>query len=663
MIRSILYLLVGLLFAGVAFAQGELSEGTRSAYTLPDTTIYGVPDQPPAVPTVTKYGTSFNAVTEEQIERQGALDFYDALKTVPGVTFQKKNIIGGQSGASLFIRGRGASHPSPDLNIYFDDVPRSGVLYGQALADGIPVYALGGMEIYKYPQPSRFGSGYGMLNFIPKYMVNDGHEIKFGLSGGSYGTIAENLGLGYKQGKFDIYLAQSYITTDGHVDNSAADQQSYYGNIGYAINNHWSVRLLANYVSAETEAPDLPSTGARPSTGYRFDTETTLTSLTVANSYADATGYIKAYYNDTEFDIFGDKDGVEDSKQSNNLYGLRARETFSVWAGNEFIAGVDYDMINLKNEADNHATGVYREWNFPNQTIIAPYLAISQLFGSESGFHLTPSLGMRQYFHDLFDDKTSTQAGVVLGYKRTNLSLNYAQGVNYPSPVILQGALLNQSLPSTIDAESIEPEEVDHYEIALTHDMDYATFNAAYFFDDGKNRTRAYLGGAMPTSFNTSATYEVNGVELSANIYPIDSAELYAGLTWLNAEATGDDGITRDNMPYIPEFAFAAGFKWNFIDSLTLSGDYEYQHNVYAGTSTRPNVNFAELTDRDKLPELSVLNLRLEYAFSYKILQAGKVYLAVDNVLDREYAYAKDDNGANYYMPGRTFTAGMSVTF
>jgi iron complex outermembrane receptor protein len=97
--------------------QGNLSQGALTAYKPPDATItvYGVVDQAPSVPVTTRFGSQFNSVTEEQIERQDALDFYDALRNVPGVIYQKKNIIGGQTSHSLYIRGRGASHPSPDL--------------------------------------------------------------------------------------------------------------------------------------------------------------------------------------------------------------------------------------------------------------------------------------------------------------------------------------------------------------------------------------------------------------------------------------------------------------------------------------------------------------------------------------------------------------------
>ena len=655
---------------------GPLTQGSLSAYTLPSVTVYGVADQPPSVPVVTRFGTQFNVVTEEQISRQGALDFYDALRNVPGVMFQKKNIIGGQTGHSLYIRGRGASHPSPDLTILFDDVPRSGVLYGQALADGIPVYALGGMEVYKYPQPSRFGSGYGMINFIPRHMTEEGVEARVCFEGGSHGTFAENLGAGAKKGPWDIYAAQSLISTDGHVAHSDAKQESYYANLGYRLNDNWSVRFMANYVDAGTESPGNPLTGVRATD--RYDTETTLVTLSAAHEYDQASGYVKLYYNSTNFYIRGEKNGAEKSKQSNDLWGLRARETFSLWEGSEFVAGFDLDRTELTNE--NWRASGLRTWEFPNQTVFSPYVAASQLIGNEDGLHVIPSAGLRYYSHSLFKDKASPQAGLVLGYARTGLSFNYARGVNYPSPVVLQNFLTDKSLPKGFDTEKIKPEVVDHYEVALTHSWEgIAALGATYFYDRGKDRTRAYMFGRAPSEsfFNsTTARYEIEGVELSASLTPLEGLELFAGATWMDVEAKGDNGEKRGKMPYTPSFALQAGFAWNFYGNFTVSGDYRHLRDVYAATSARtanpgaPASDFGKLDKSDKLPDINVVNIRLDYGFECEPLQVreGKVFVAVDNLLDADYAYALEKNAATgqrafYYMPGITYMVGFELKF
>lgn len=688
---QLVYICGLLLMAPVVFAAGAgepepagdkersgLTQGSLSAYTLPAVTVYGVADQAPPVPVTTRFGTQYNVVKEEQIRLQDSLDFYDALRNVPGVLYQKKNIIGGQTSASLYMRGRGASHPSPDLNILFDDVPRSGVLYGQALADGIPVYALGGMEIYKYPQPSRFGSGYGMINFIPKYMTEPGWEVNIGAEGGSYGAFAQNLGLGAKYGSFDVYAAQSWLSTDGHVDHSAGHQQSYYLNTGFQAAENWSLRLMANYVEARTEAPDNPRTGLR-AYPRRYDTETTLTTLTLANEYKLASGYLKGYYNNTNFWLVGESNGNATSKQSNDLYGLRARESFWLWQGSELVAGFDLDRMDLENRQSNHLTSVKKVWDFPDITLFSPYLAFSQLWGSEAGFHVTPSAGLRYYKHSEFQNKTTPQLGLVLGYADTDLNFNYARGVNYPSPVVLQNFLENKSMPAGFDSKKIRPEVVDHYEFGLAHTWPgTASLGVTLFYDDGKDRTRAYMFGSPNPDeafFNSrAARYKIRGLELSGALNPVDNLELFAGATWLRAKATGDDGKKQDTLPYTPDFTFQAGFQWSFLEHFRFSGDYRYLHDVYAANSMRttdpsaPASNFSALTDAYRLPDLNVVNLRLDYLFDYAPLhiRQGKVWLAVNNVFNRKYAYALDSNGtdtAYYYMPGTTFMLGFDFKF
>jgi iron complex outermembrane receptor protein len=660
---------------------GKLSQGSLTAYALPEVTVYGVADQTPAVPVTTRFGNQFNTVTEEQIERQDALDFYDALRNVPGVIFQKKNIIGGQTSHSLYMRGRGTSHPSPDLNILFDDVPRSGVLYGQALADGIPVYALGGMEIYKYPQPSRFGSGYGMINFIPKYKTDNGFEASVNFEGGSYGTFGENVGVGFKKGKFDLYAAQDVLTTDGHVTHSAGKQASYYVNFGFQASEHWSIRALGNYVDARTEVPNNPLTGTRATD--RYDTITGLTTLTLGNQFFKASGYLKFYYNDTSFYIRGESNGTAQSLQSNTLYGLRGRETFSLWENSELVAGFDLDRANLQNYNISYTSPLGsnnpRTWRFPDQTIVSPYLAINQLFGSESKIHVIPSTGIRFSHNSVFADIAAPQAGLIFGYRHTDLNLNYARGVNYPSPVVLQGFLANQDLPAGFDTNKIKPETVNHYEMGLTHSLPKTfTLGGTYFYDRGKDRTRAYMYGGAPSElfFNsTTARYRIQGFELTGNVKPAAPLKVFGAVTWLRARGTGDDGVERSRMPYTPSFTLQTGFNWDFLSRFHLNGDFQHFQNMYAGTLMRtssaasPASNFSNLTDLNLLPDANVVNVRLDYDFTFKplYLERTQLFLALDNVLNCKYAYAMETNTAGskgyYYMPGTTFRLGINLNF
>jgi len=675
-------------WAGELKQEEKGSEKKEKEAALEEITVTAPPISNPMTPIDTGYGTQYNVVTEERIKEQNTLDFQSALRDVPGVMFQSKNLMGSQTSHSLYIRGRGASHPSPDIAIQFDGVPRFGALFGQVLGDGIAVPTIGGIEVYKSPQPSQFGSGYGLVNVLPKYLKEEGQEVVVDASGGSYGTFIESLSGGVKKGAYDAYASQSWASTDGHVEHSRAQQQSYYANLGYQLNRMWNVRLLANYVESQTLAPmpDVTPTATNGVTypmAERFDTKTMFTTLTLNHRYEDVSGYLKAYWNDTDFDLlqeltngqrYGSGSGGLKSRQEISLSGLRAREDLELWSGGQILAGVDLDRTSLKNTQRTYsgqAVAVInggraeRVWDFPDTTFFSPYLALSQKFGRPEGFHITPSAGFRYYHHNEFQDVSAPQAGLTAGYGHTALHVNYAKGVNYPSPVVLMNFVLTSapvSNPSQYWSE-IKPEVVDHYEIGLNHVWpEKASLGATAFYDKGKDRVQAYMFGPIPLQFNDPiGEYEIRGLELTGSATPIKNLEFTAGATWLEAKAKGNNGIERDRLPYTPSFQLQAGVNWRFLERYRLFMDLQHLQDVYSSTSARTGTfNFAELTDANKLGDSTVVNTRLSYRFDYPSLglKDSEVSLAVNNIFDQRYEYAK-----GYPMPGITVFAGFSLKF
>ncbi len=654
---------------------------------LPEITVVGTPYNP-MNPVNTLYGTQYNLVTEEQIKEQNAYDFQSTLRDVPGVMFQSKNLVGSQTSHSLYIRGRGASHPSSDISIEFDGVPRYGALFGQVLGDGIAVSTIGGIEIFKSPQPSEFGSGYASVNILPKYMTKDVQEIVHSFSGGSYATFDESISGGIKQGPYDMYVSQSWVSTDGHVYHSRAQQQNYYANTGYQISSKWNVRFLANYVKSQTLAsmPNITPTatnGVSWPGAERYDTETMLTTLTLNHQDEQFSGYLKAYLNDTKFDLLqeltngqryaGGSGGLW-SRQEIDLYGLRAKEKLHFWPGGEILVGADLDKTALKNTQRTYSglavAGVNgglaeRVWDFPDTTIFSPYLALSQIFGLPDGFHVTPSAGFRYFHHSEFKDNSAPQVGLVAGYKHTDLNINYSRGVNYPTPVVLMNMVLTSSPTSNPSQywKEIKPEIVDHYEMGLTHTWpETASLKATAFYDQGKDRVQAYMFGAIPTLFNDPiGKYEIKGLELTGSVTPVKNLEFSAGATWMEAKATGSNGIEVEQMPYTPRFALQGGATWKFLDHYKLFMDVQHFSNLYASTVSRTGTfNYTQLGDSYKLNDITLCNARLSYSFDYKRLRLNdsEIFFAVNNIFNQHYEYAR-----GYSMPGITFFGGYTVRF
>jgi outer membrane cobalamin receptor len=668
--------------AGVA----EEKEKKREHTVMEDITVIGTPYSTPATPLTTRYGTQYNLVTEEQIKEQNSQDFQSTLRDVPGVMYQSKNLMGSQTSHSLYIRGRGASHPSADFAVQFDGVPRYGGLFGQVLGDSIAVSTIGGIEIFKSPQPSQFGSGYALLNVLPKYMKEEGQEVVLDFSGGSYATFNQSLSGGVKKGAFDSYVSQSWASTEGHTDHSRAQQQNYYANIGYQINKEWSVRFLANYVDSQT-LPPMPVTPPTATNGVswpmaeRFDTETFLTTLTLNHNYGHLNGYLKAYWNDTTFDLLqeltngqryaGGTSGLW-SRQEISLYGIRAKEKLLLWQGGEVLVGVDLDKTELKNTQRTYSgqavAGINggraeRVWDFPDTTLFSPYLAISQMIGRPEGFHIIPSAGYRYFYHNEFEDKSAAQAGLVTGYGNTDLNFNYSRGVNYPTPVVLMNFVVTGSPVSNPSQywEKVNPEVVDHYEVGITHRWPHtASLGATAFYDKGKDRFQAYMFGPIPVQFNDPiGKYEIRGLELTGTVTPLKTLEFFAGATWLKAEATGSNNIERDNLPYTPSFQFQAGVKWEFLENVRLSMDMQHLRDLYQGTNSRAGTfNFSQLPSSSKLDDITLVNSRISYRFDYKPLRVNgaEIFVAVNNIFNEQYEYAK-----GYPMPGTTVFAGFSI--
>jgi iron complex outermembrane receptor protein len=629
-------------------------------------TVEGQKPQPaPVSPESDNYGAQHNVVSAEQIREQGSLDVLDALRDVPGVTFSKRNIAGTNTGTSVYVRGRGYTHPSLDTTVSFDGVPRFGLIYGQSMVDSIPVFSADSIEIYKYPQPSSFGAGYANINVSPRYMAEQGWEAEAGFSGGSFLTVGEDASFGLRKGRFDIFAAQSLVSTQGHVVHSGAYQQSYYLNLGLWINAYWNLRLLGNFVDAETLQP--PRTAQSKSDILStYKTGTFFSTATLNNEYDNAAGHIKLYYNFTDFRWLDDdvRNAGDWSRQDLNAWGLRAKEVFSFWKGSDITAGIDLDMNKTANE-DHNTVSPSVITGFPLMTLVSPYLAISQFFSLGEKFYVIPSGGLRAFIHTVWDNSLSPQAGLVFGYDSLEFNVNYARGIIYPAPANIQG-LVNSGAVDTAALKQARPETVHHIEGGVSYKWrSFAAVNASYFYDDGRDRIVA-SGPDIPGNVSSVSYFRIQGAELggSVSFTPdklfLKRLEFFTGGTWItNISAKGEDGREVTRMPYTPVFSMSVGFKWTLLHNFRLSGDYQMLSGLYGG-NLQNTASFTELTESARLDDIHLLNLRLGYSLQYRPwhIEDGEIFVSLNNALNRKYEYY-----AGYVMPGITFTLGGRIKF
>jgi iron complex outermembrane receptor protein len=623
----------------------------------------------PAQPERSGLGAKKNVVSGEQIERQGSEDFSDALRNVPGVIAGQKNLAGTTTGASLYVRGRGYSHPATEVAAYFDGVPRYGLIYGQSMADGIPLSAANSIEVYKSPQPSEFGAGYALVNVEPRYMDKQGWALEGGFSGGSYFTFLENAAFGLRKGRFDIFAAQSWMSSKGHVVHSGARQQSYYLNAGLWINAYWELRLLGNYVDAETE--QAPHAGqSRDDILSSYHTNSAFTTATLKNEYDNARGFLKLYFNDTQFRWLDEEPRIPGdwSLQSLRAFGAKAREEWTVLERGSLVAGMDLDWMLMTNE-DHNTSRPSVTTAFPAMILFSPYAGASWLFGDKEKWHITPSAGIRGYVHSLWANQLAGQGGLALGWKALGLNFNYARGLVFPAPAIIQSLLGDSALYGVADLKDIEPEKIDHFEggISVTPKAGKRfsyTLDAAYFFDSG--RDRIVVNATVPRNASSISWFTLQGLELAGSVdcYPeklfANAIELFVGSTWYtDLNAAGEDGNRAKKMPFTPVFSLSAGFRWVFLEQFHLAGDLQFLHDFYTG-GLGQSPSFTEPSEENKLKDICLLNLRLGFSLKKEAwrLDDSELFVSLNNVFNYQYEYY-----TGYIMPGITFMLGARLKF
>ncbi len=202
------------------------------------------------------------SVTQQQMDDLNAQDLPSALRMTPGVVISRHNPIGsfgGGEGGAVFIRGHGSSRPGAEIGIFVDGVPKYVSVWTHPLMDTISVDIAERVDVYKGAQPVLFGNmTYGAINLIPKQQRTDGYATSLEFAYGSFDTWIEVAEHGGKSGALDYYVVQSYRASDGHRDYSDGEVQDYFGQVGFAINENWSARLLfeGDLSSALDPGPD-----------------------------------------------------------------------------------------------------------------------------------------------------------------------------------------------------------------------------------------------------------------------------------------------------------------------------------------------------------------------------------------------------------------------
>ncbi len=591
-------------------------------------------------------------VSREQMEDLNAQDLQTALRRTPGVTISRYNPVGsfgGATGGAVFIRGLGSSRPGAEIKTFVDGVPVYMSIWNHPLLDLLPIDPAQSVEVYKSPQPHLYGNAFGAVNLVPKTAPREGLETTLEGAYGSYETMVLRGEHGGGFSPFHYYVGGAYRRSDGHRDNADGALANAYARVGWDINSQWKAYAFTLWNDNYADDPGVKGAPASQRKG-RYETRLCMLSAALTHEYEQASGFLKVYRSGGEGDWLDQPTSTAGVRQDlfNDFlfYGLKARERLSLWPGGEIVTGLDWDRTDGDYVA-YFTNGKKDVWEGHDFWIFSPYAAVSHTLGNPEGFSVTPSAGGRFYDHTDYNSRWAPHAGLIVGYRDTELHIGYARGVLYPGlDVVVFSQKVIPALKETW--KDLDPELLDHFEIGVRHRWGRRlTVDVTAFRDKGSDRYVVVPPPPPPPIYDNVEDYTLKGVEATATVYPTDRLAVFLGLSYLDPDP--------EDLPYTPEWTVSTGMNWRFLDRWTINLDAEYVESMTVLEQARR----AGALNTAKVDSYFLLNARLSYRFPLPYGKAdGTVYVAVENILNEDYEYLP-----GYPMPGTNMMVGAKLMF
>ncbi len=644
-----------LLLAATALRAAPAEEPDTIIYELPPVVIVGKAILDEIV--IRNNSSVLTRVSVQQIRDLNAMDLPSALRRVPGVSISRYNLVGsygGGEGGAIYIRGQGTERPGAAIQTLVDGVPKSVGVWAHPLMDLHSVDHLERIDIYKSPQPVRWGNmSLGAVNLVSRRMHREGTKTDITVSGGQENTYNMAFNHGGKFRSFDYYFGSSLKGTDGHRPQADGQLRSYWGRVGYEFNNEWDISLITT--SSDNWADDPGPVGGPVPKRARFNTEDLTHNLTLANHSEKTSGFIRLYMDHGKINWeqwSGTTDNWFNSKTDWLNRGIRIQQNLMFTDATELTLGFDYDSYGgefAEEHADPANTKRMTEKYFFNT---AGYASLQHAFPVASGLTLAPSAGVRFNHHTSFDNETAPEAGISLHGEKWNLYANYTRGFNYAGiySVWFYNAVWNYQREAYRD---LKPERVNHYELGLKLTPSTNTsLDFSIFHDRGKNRIRLIPPPPPPPTFANVDKFKTTGFEASVNWFPVKRLSLFSGLTIL--------GKDPETLPQAPGYMVTLGGNLRFMKRFQLSLDVEAVDEKYVAKPRFTPLSQVNKSQLGKTESYTIANTKLScYLGKLGGTRHGShLFVAVENLTGTDYEYRP-----GYPMPGATAFVGLTFDY
>lgn len=574
-----------------------------------------------------KVGSAVTVINRAQLEKSGASQVYDVLKSVPGLTLTRN----GGAGSTSLVRLRGSSPGQVRVmidGIYVNDPGNANAEFD---FNNLLVNDIERIEVLRGPQSALYGSNAmgGVINIITRR--GEGEPQYTGLlEAGSFDTYRQAVGVSGSEGRVNYSAQAQNFTTQGFSRISAGTEkdgsrnQSINTRVGVDATKNLALEFAGGYSHLRADFDPSPTTdGPAELDKTMLNGKATVTLQTFSGQWEHVLG-IQGASTDRDFDeplrtprystFNGDVISAEYQSnihmRVNDIVTLAASaEEQSTYNSNTTTGGVK--TVSIDRTIQNNA--VYGQYLFEvmdNTTLTAGARHDDhELFGGHNTYRLTAS-------HRLPEIGTTLRGSVGTGFKAPSLFQLY----------------------SSFGTLTLNPEEMQGVDIGIDQRLldNRLQLSITGFYNDYDNLISFDTGTSRYINVDQATT---RGVESSASYALTSDWQLHATHTYLLSE----DSATHRTLDRRPKHDLTVGTSYDVPGVWQVGLDVRYVSQQWdSGSGNRIIKPYATV----------------DAYGSYDMTPDVALYTRLENLFDRGYAET-----ARYNAPGFAAYVGIRASY
>lgn len=640
--------------------------------------------------------SSVSVLSGSDLRNHPSESLVPALNVAPGVRMEER------SPGSYRLSIRGSLLRSPfgvrNVKIYLDEVPFTDA-GGNTYLNSLDAASIGGLTVLKGAEASIYGANTGGVILIdPLGSGRDSTRLHASLSGGSFNSVHQTLGIQKKWGKYGADFRQAYQSTDGYRQNSALSR--HFGQLvqQYQYAPRASLRNILLFSDLNYQTPggltqaqaDLNPRAARAATTTlpgAIEQQAGVANKTILAGLINEVGITGALkhlavvsFAQTDFQnpFITNYETRKEDTRSFRTY-LEYAKQFSKWrwkanAGAE-AQQTSSDIHNYQNLAGQK--GAEQSWDklTANQSFIfAHWLAdFNQKFVLEA----SASYNFYKFrYQTLFPQQTIQNSRRLTPQFMPRLAASYQLNDNWALRGSMSGGYSTPTIAEIRASDNIintrlSPEQGWNYESGIRFfspdNRWYLDANAFYF--GLKDAIVRRVNEAEAEYFINAGGTRQRGLEFQALSWlipqrqgpSVSGLQLRTSYTYNDFEfsdyISGNLNFEGNRLTGVPRHVVVTSAKLDLFSSVSIFG----QHNF---TSAIP------LNDANSVyaSEYHLVQLKGSWRHrSAKNRLLFETFAGVDNLLDVDYSLGNDLNalGGRYfnYAAGRNYYAGIAIHF